>query len=118
MTTDDRIERVLVAVQMIPVGRVASYGDIGRLAGVGPRYVGNVLRRYGSDVPWWRVTNASGVSPVLDSARTHWDVEGIEVRPDGRGCRMVDYRADPHQLAADYAHSTLNEPAKRRTRRR
>ncbi|MFV0450990.1 MAG: MGMT family protein [Propioniciclava sp.] len=105
MTADDRIDRVLLAVRMIPPGRVATYGDIGRVVGSGPRYVGNVLRLHADQVPWWRVLSASGVSPVLERARSHWEAEGIRVRRDGRGCRIVDYRADPHQLAADFASS-------------
>ncbi|MFV0407171.1 MAG: MGMT family protein [Propioniciclava sp.] len=99
------VDRVLLVVELIPVGRVASYGDIGRLAGVGPRAVGWVLRHYGNEVPWWRVTTASGESPVIDQARPHWEHEGIVVRPDGRGCRLASYRADPHQLAADLSEA-------------
>ncbi|WP_300077820.1 MGMT family protein [Propioniciclava sp.] len=101
--TPDAVDRVLLAVVMIPPGRVASYGDIGALVGVGPRRVGSIMARQGDGVPWWRVLGASGVSPVLDAALPHWRREGIAVRRDGRGCRMADYRADPHQLAADYA---------------
>lgn len=111
----DPVDRVLLAVAMIPPGQVASYGDIGRVVGVGPRYVGTVLHLHGSEVPWWRVTNSSGVSPVIDRARAHWEAEGIAVRPDGKGCRMIDYRADPHQLAADYA---VSEPAMPHTRQK
>lgn len=106
MSADDLVDRVLLAVRMIPVGRVAAYSDIGRVAGTGPRHVGNILRLHGRDVPWWRVTNASGVSPVLDAAREHWDGEGITVRADGLGCRIAEYRADPHQLAADYERAS------------
>ncbi|MDN5569673.1 MAG: MGMT family protein [Propionibacteriaceae bacterium] len=100
------VDRVLLAVAMIPAGRVASYGDIGRVAGVGPRRVGSILREHGDEVPWWRVLSASGESPVLDAARPHWDAEGIAVRRGGLGCRMSVYRADPHQLAADYAEAS------------
>nr|WP_269779679.1 MGMT family protein [Propioniciclava soli] len=98
----------MLAVSVIPAGRVATYGDIGRVAGVGPRQVGAVLRDHdereqGASVPWWRVLSASGTSPVLDAARPFWDAEGITVDASGRGCRLRAYRADPHQLAADYA---------------
>ena len=41
------VERVLLAVAQVPPGRVASYGDIGALAGVGPRQVGAIMREAG-----------------------------------------------------------------------
>ena len=33
------VDRVLLAVEQIPRGRVAAYGDVGRIAGTGPRHV-------------------------------------------------------------------------------
>lgn len=97
-------ERVLLAASLIPPGRVASYGDLGRLAGAGPRQVAAVISRHGAEVPWWRVTNASGEFPadVLAAARPHWEREGIAIKPNGRGCRMAQYRADPVRLRADF----------------
>jgi methylated-DNA-protein-cysteine methyltransferase related protein len=56
--------RVWRVVQAIPRGRVASYGDVAREAGLGrrARFVGQVLARLppGSDVPWHRVLRADG----------------------------------------------------------
>ncbi len=103
----DAVERVLLAASLIPPGRVASYGDLGRLAGVGPRQVGAIMREHGSSVPWWRVISASGEFAMLERARAHWAAEGIAVRPDGRGCRMRDHRADLGELAVDYAVAAL-----------
>ncbi|WP_122261640.1 MGMT family protein [Ornithinimicrobium cerasi] len=102
------VERVLRAVEQVPRGRVVSYGDVAALVGIGPRHVGNVLAAWGGDVPWWRVTNVAGVLPpdLLARARPHWDEEGIEVRPDGRGCRITAYRADLERLARDHARAT------------
>jgi alkylated DNA nucleotide flippase Atl1 len=55
------VERVLRAVEGIPPGQVASYGDIAEMVGVGgPRLVGRVMAIYGSGVPWWRVVRADG----------------------------------------------------------
>ena len=52
------------AVRAIPRGRVASYGDVARMAGLPgrARLVGHALRGLpeDSDVPWHRVINASG----------------------------------------------------------
>jgi methylated-DNA-protein-cysteine methyltransferase-like protein len=60
--------RILAVVRRIPRGRVATYGQVARLAGIGPhpRLVGYALAALpsGSDVPWHRVVNAQGrVSP-------------------------------------------------------
>jgi alkylated DNA nucleotide flippase Atl1 len=58
----DYAERVLDTVDLIPAGRVMSYGDIAEWLGEGgPRQVGRVLALYGSGVPWWRVVRADGV---------------------------------------------------------
>jgi len=52
---------VLSAVEQIPPGRVASYGDLAELVGRGgPRQVGQIMSRYGAAVPWWRVVHADG----------------------------------------------------------
>lgn len=55
------VEAVLSAVERVPSGRVASYGDIAEFVGSGgPRQVGRVMALYGSAVPWWRVVRADG----------------------------------------------------------
>jgi methylated-DNA-protein-cysteine methyltransferase related protein len=101
---EEVVERVLTAVEVIPFGRVASYGDIGELVGTGPRHVGSIMRVYGSGVPWWRVTNSYGDFPATmrDDVRPHWADEGIAWKPNGFGCRINDYRADLPALAADF----------------
>ena len=56
-------QRVLTAVRRIPPGRVATYGDVARLAGRprAARAVGNVMRGCGRpDVPCHRVIAAGG----------------------------------------------------------
>ena len=103
----DAAARVLLAVEQVPPGRVASYGDIGALTGVGPRQVGAILRQHGSGVPWWRIVGHDGVLAPLDQARPHWRAEGIAVRPDGRGCQVAACRADLVQVAADYAVAAI-----------
>lgn len=102
---DERlVELVLRAVDLIPPGRVAAYGDLGRIVGIGPRQVGAVMSRYGDGVTWWRVTNASGgfAPDLLERARPHWLEEGILVRTSGGGCRIEEHRADLERLAADW----------------
>lgn len=105
MTGWDTVERVLVAVDLVPPGSVVTYGDVAELVGTSPRRVGAVLKSHGHGVPWWRVTNASGElpAPLLTAAKDHWAAEGIAVARSGRGCRVGDHRADLPALGAAYA---------------
>jgi methylated-DNA-protein-cysteine methyltransferase-like protein len=63
-STERRMERIWATIRDIPVGSVASYGQIAEIAGVprGARQVGYALRHLprGSDVPWFRVIQVSG----------------------------------------------------------
>ena len=60
-------ERIYAAVRQIPVGRVATYGQIARLGGGCSAQLGRFALAAlpnGSDVPWQRVINAKGkISP-------------------------------------------------------
>lgn len=104
------VERVLRAVELVPRGRVVSYGDLAALVGIGPRQVGTIMATYGSNVTWWRVTNASGDLPVqlMDEVRERWAAEGILLKPNGRGCRIVDHRADLTVLAVGYQRAVAD----------
>ncbi|MFV0127930.1 MGMT family protein [Streptomyces sp. HMX112] len=54
-------ERVLEVAELIPPGRVMTYGDVAEWLGEGgPRQVGRVMALYGGAVPWWRVVRADG----------------------------------------------------------
>lgn len=96
------IEQVLATVENIPAGRVVAYGDIADLVGTSPRRVGSIMRSHGRFVPWWRVTSHAGDVPghLRDRAWPRWDDEGIQRKPNGRGCRIATYRADLAALAA------------------
>ena len=53
--------RIYALVREIPEGRVATYGQIARLADCGARQVGYALAALRDDtVPWFRVINAKG----------------------------------------------------------
>lgn len=54
------IDAVRDAVLSIPVGRVATYGDIGASVGVGARQAGRLVGMLDGAVPWWRVVRADG----------------------------------------------------------
>jgi methylated-DNA-protein-cysteine methyltransferase-like protein len=62
--TGSKRERILAVVRRVPRGRVATYGQVARLAGLNghARLVGYALSALeeGSRVPWHRVVNARG----------------------------------------------------------
>lgn len=64
LITDSPTKRIYEAVKKIPYGKVATYGQIAKLAGEKrmARAVGNALRKnpWGSDVPCHRVINSKG----------------------------------------------------------
>jgi len=79
-------------VRQIPVGRVASYGQIARIAGggVSARMVGYALAALapGNDVPWQRVVNVQGKISLPGFGRLRQEellqAEGIQFDADGR----------------------------------
>jgi alkylated DNA nucleotide flippase Atl1 len=87
---------VLEIVETIPPGHYLTYGDVAALLGSrGARVVGQVMARYGSDVPWWRVIRAGGHPPRDHDERAlvHYraertplieTVEGYRVAPSAR----------------------------------
>ncbi|HEU5486216.1 MAG TPA: MGMT family protein [Microlunatus sp.] len=79
------VEAVLSAVERIPPGQVASYGDLAEYVGVGgPRLVGRVMSTQGAGVPWWRVVRADGrpVRGLETSALQRLRDEGCVLRGD------------------------------------
>jgi len=80
----DFARAVLVVVGEIEKGDVMTYGEVAAEMGQpgAARAVGSVLRRHGSEVPWWRVVAASG-RLVPGSERRHAKhlaADGIEVK--------------------------------------
>jgi methylated-DNA-protein-cysteine methyltransferase-like protein len=89
---DSSYARIYRVVKRIPRGRVASYGDVAQLAGLGAaaRQVGYALHALpeASRVPWQRVVNARGEIPSRASGgegpqRVILEREGV--RFDARG---------------------------------
>jgi methylated-DNA-protein-cysteine methyltransferase-like protein len=86
--------RIQAVVKRIPRGRVASYGQIARIAGLAShaRLVGYAMAALPDDsrVPWQRVVNAQGrvsrrSSPGFDSLqRALLEREGVEFDAAGR----------------------------------
>ena len=86
---------VLEVVEHIPAGQVLTYGDVAALVGIGgPRQVGQVMSRWGSSVPWWRVLRADGRPALGHEARAirHYAEEGTPMRPDGERVNLRQAR--------------------------
>ncbi|UCA53108.1 MGMT family protein [Streptomyces sp. WA6-1-16] len=80
-------ERVLDVAELIPPGRVMTYGDVAEWLGEGgPRQVGRVLALYGSAVPWWRVVRADGTLLPAHELRAleHYRAESTPLREASR----------------------------------
>jgi alkylated DNA nucleotide flippase Atl1 len=89
------VEAVLSAVEQIPVGQVASYGDLAEYVGSGgPRLVGRVMSTQGAGVPWWRVVRADGrpVRGLEESALQRLQAEGVVLRGDRVDMRRSRWR--------------------------
>lgn len=97
-------QRIWQVVMLIPPGKVSTYGDVARMAGLpgAARRVGRALRGLPGDtlIPWHRVVNAQGriVVPGGDDARSEQrarlESEGIHF---GRGpaLSLREYRWRP-----------------------
>ena len=92
-------ERVLALVCTVPSGKVATYGQIARLAGHprAARQVGGVLHGLrDSDVPWQRIINAQGAISTYkvgagELQRALLESEGVVFDREGR-CDLERYR--------------------------
>jgi methylated-DNA-protein-cysteine methyltransferase-like protein len=97
---EEYVEAVLTTVESIPVGRVATYGDIAAYVGQGgPRQVGAIMREYGGGVPWWRVIRASGVpaDEVGDEQIQRLRGDGVRVTDGKVNLRTVRWDPDNHE---------------------
>ena len=63
------VDDVREAVCSIPAGAVASFGVVGRRAGVGARQAGRAMSLLDEGVPWWRVVYADGTPPCCHGGR-------------------------------------------------
>jgi methylated-DNA-protein-cysteine methyltransferase related protein len=115
-------EQIYAAIQKIPAGQVATYGQIAALAGLPghARQVGYALSALpdGSSVPWHRVVNARGEislrsggsdSHLLQRARL--EAEGVAFDAQGRiPLELFQWRPELQIEAekADQAKTKLN----------
>jgi methylated-DNA-protein-cysteine methyltransferase-like protein len=92
-SSDPRTQRILATVDCIPQGKVATYGQVAREAGLPgrARLVGHVLAGLpqGSRLPWHRVLTASGQissrpGPGSAEQRYRLEEEGVGFNQAGR----------------------------------
>lgn len=87
-----KYERIWQFVKKIPRGRVATYGQIARLAGIEghARFVGYALHGVpqNAGIPWHRVINSQGrislLGPSARRQRRLLESEKIEFSPAGK----------------------------------
>lgn len=84
-------DRIYEVARRIPEGKVATYGQIARMAGIpkGARQVGYAMAALGRgaprpNVPWHRVVNAKGESSIGGDQVTRLECEGIAFDERGR----------------------------------
>ncbi len=105
----DTYARIYEVVKRIPRGRVATYGQIAELAGLGDhaRQVGYALHALKDDsVPWHRVVNARGrISVRHEPGLDRWqrrllEDEGVEFDGTGR-IALERFRWTPGSSASE-----------------
>ncbi|MFJ9207585.1 MGMT family protein [Streptomyces sp. NPDC102264] len=102
----DYAERVLDVAELIPPGRVMTYGDVAEWLGEGgPRQVGRAMALYGSAVPWWRVVRSDGVLLPGHELRAldHYREEGTPLREAARSAEGHMPRLDMKRARWDGA---------------
>jgi alkylated DNA nucleotide flippase Atl1 len=117
MQHDDFVSRVIEVVVAIPSGRAMTYGDVAaQLGSRAARAVGQVMARYGSDLPWWRVVRATGRPAIAHEARAldHYLAEGTPLFWSSDQSFRVDLKAarpgysaeigDPQGLDVELGH--------------
>ncbi|MFE9883919.1 MGMT family protein [Streptomyces scopuliridis] len=110
----DYAERVLDVAELIPPGRVMTYGDVAEWLGEGgPRQVGRAMALYGGAVPWWRVVRSDGVLlPGHElSALDHYREEGTPLREAARSAEGHVPRLDMKRARWDGADTGEDEGA-------
>ncbi|KGX92570.1 DNA methyltransferase [Pontibacillus halophilus JSM 076056 = DSM 19796] len=95
-------ERVITLIKKIPEGKVATYGQLAKLAGSprGARQVARLLhsmsRKHG--LPWHRVINSKGQISLSEDAfldqKLSLEAEGVEVSEQGK-IHMETYQWTP-----------------------
>ena len=85
---NQRIERIVQVIALIPIGKVATYGQIAEAAQLKglSRWVGRILSQLptGTSLPWHRVINSAGriTNPNREEQARRLIAEGVHVNGD------------------------------------
>ena len=83
-----RREMVWAYVRQVPLGRVMTYSQVAKKAGVIPRFVGTAMKVLpaDTDVPWQRVVRSDGSisQKAPDDQRRRLEEEGVRFDGSGR----------------------------------
>ncbi|MCR8923645.1 MGMT family protein [Dasania sp. GY-MA-18] len=103
MTEISNAQKIWLAVQQIPAGKVATYGQVAELAGIpgAARLVGNTMHKLpaGSQLPWHRVVSAQGKLSLPENSsgyreqKLRLESEGIVFK--GQRIPLAHYRWQP-----------------------
>ncbi len=102
---DEITSMVLDCADLIPQGKVATYGDIATMVGTGPRQVGRIMAIHGHLTCWWRVVRSNGGSQVAARASVKWDEEEISY---SRGVELK-VRMSEHRITAEVAGTIVEK---------
>jgi methylated-DNA-protein-cysteine methyltransferase related protein len=113
-------QRIHDAVSRIPRGRVATYGQIARIAGLPgqARLVGYAMHAVptGSDIPWQRVVNAKGEISIPGEngswQRRLLEREGVRFDAKGR-IPLATYQWRPRPASGDARGSEAERNSER-----
>ncbi|KEF31693.1 methylated-DNA--protein-cysteine methyltransferase-related protein [Marinobacter nitratireducens] len=86
---ESKDQKIWQVVLSIPKGKVASYGQVAKMAGLGrqARYIGRALGKLpaGHQIPWYRVLRSNGQiafpegSEQFEKQKTKLEQEGVKV---------------------------------------
>src|SRR5690606_34221937 len=93
---DNNKDAVILVVNAIPYGKVATYGQVAQLAGLGraARFVGTCMKRLPKNtrLPWHRVINAQGkISFPVDSEGYKVQKQRLENEGIYFGSQKIDF---------------------------
>ena len=105
-SVEARREALYLVLAQVPAGKVVSYGELARLAGLGraARWVGRTLGQLpdGTRLPWHRVLGAGGRlslaadTPAGDEQRARLRAEGVGILNDRVDIRRHGWRPTEH----------------------
>lgn len=103
----ESFEKIWATIRRIPLGRVATYGQIATEAGFPkrPRLTAQALAHVppGMEIPWYRVINAQGRIAIPEGSRGHREqkqrLQREGVKFDGKRVDLETYRWQPRSTA-------------------